>query len=89
MSYWQGVGRAPNYSRSVEAASAVVNEAKQKLQETLKAEYPHGAHVRVIHHRGHFTGSVVGWDYDGSRVWVKNDRTEKTGKWWAAHVELA
>ncbi|MNL81919.1 hypothetical protein D3C87_2091630 [compost metagenome] len=46
------------------------------------------ARVRVTHHRGSFMGSVAGWDADGSRVAVLNDKSGKVGKWWSAHVEL-
>ena len=87
--HWFGVGRAPNFSRRVAQASEAVRLAQQNLQATLKHAYPEGRRVTVIHHRGHFSGHVVGWDYDGCRVAVKNERTLKVSKWWAAHVQLA
>lgn len=86
MSYWRGL--AEGYSRRVESASKAVSDAQEVLQEVLRLEYPLGAVVRVVHHRGSFFGRVVGWDYFGSRVKVENERSGKTSKWWAAHVEL-
>lgn len=86
MSYWEG--RAPRYSRMVEAANEAVNEANRRLRETLQREYPAGAAVRVVHDHGTFTGTVAGWDSYGARVSVRNDATGKSKKWWAAHVEL-
>ena len=85
MSYWEG--RAPGYSRAVEHASEVVREAEAALVETMLTEYPIGSRVRVVHHRGEYTGTVAGVDKFGIRVAVRNDRSGKTQKWWAAHVE--
>lgn len=88
-SYWRGgVGYAPRFSRSVARASQAVTEAEESLVEALKKAYPHGEAVYVIHHRGSFSGHVVGWDRRGARVVVKNARTGKEAKWWAAHVQL-
>lgn len=89
VSYWQGPGHAPNYSRAVESALADVRAAERALQEVLQSEYPTGADVTVIHHRGQYHGVVVGHDYSGARVAVKNNRTKKVTKWWAANVQLA
>jgi hypothetical protein len=87
-SYWFGIGHAPRFSRNVALASLKVDEAKEALHEALKQGYPEGSEVFVIHSRGCFTGFVVGWDTWGCRVAVKNARTLKTSKWWAAHVQL-
>lgn len=86
--YWFGVGHAPRFSRPVALASLAVDEAKNALLEALKQGYPDGREVFVIHSRGCFAGIVVGWDTWGCRVVVKNARTLKTSKWWAAHVQL-
>lgn len=88
MSNWQRSGHAEGYSRWVERASNAVREAQEALQEALREEYPLGAIVRVVHHRGSFFARVVGWDYFGARVKVENERSGKISKWWAAHVEL-
>lgn len=85
MSYWKGY--APGYSRSVERASEAVREAENALVAIMLREYPIGSHVRVVHHRGEYTGTVAGVDKFGVRVMVRNDRTGKVQKWWAAHVE--
>lgn len=86
--YWFGVGYAPHFSRPVAMAYEAAQQAQKKLQETLRTSYPMGARVTVIHHRGHFNGHVAGWDHYGCRVLVKNERTLKTSKWWAAHVQI-
>ncbi len=86
--YWLGVGLAPHFSRPVAAAYEAVRQAEEKLLEALRTAYPMGARVAVIHYRGHFNGHVVGWDRSGCRVLVKNERTLKTSKWWAAHVQI-
>lgn len=88
MSWPQGKGYAPRHSREVEKASEAMRSAEQTLREALQEAYPWGTPVRVIHHRGEFTGKVIGWDHQGSRVKVLNDRSEKAQKWWAVHVEL-
>ncbi len=85
MSYWDG--HAKGYSRKVEAANEAVKLAKENLLAMLEAEYPRGAHVQVVHHRGQFFGTVIGWDDFGARVAVLNNATGKYSKWWAAHVE--
>ncbi|MDP9917019.1 hypothetical protein J2W24_002670 [Variovorax boronicumulans] len=90
MSYWDlGAHGAANYSRDVEKASEAVRRAKSDLLEALRTAYPKDARVRVMHYRGSFMGSVAGWDADGSRVAVLNDKSGKVGRWWSAHVELA
>lgn len=90
MSYWDlGAHGAANYSRDVEQANERVRQAKADLLAALQKAYPMHARVRVAHYRGSFMGQVTGWDADGSRVLVLNDRSAKVGKWWAAHVELA
>lgn len=86
MSCWEGM--APGYSRAVEASAERVRRAEKVLQETLRREYPEGARVRVVHHRGEFYGRVSGWDYYGARVSVVNDHSGKESKWWAAYVEV-
>ena len=86
--YWFGVGQAPNFSRRVAQADEDVKRAEEKLTAALKHAYPLGEPVSVIHHRGHFTATVAGWDSCGCRVVVKNDATGKVSKWWAAHVQL-
>ncbi|MNV80561.1 hypothetical protein D3C71_1741730 [compost metagenome] len=89
MSYWDlGAHGAANYSRDVEKANELVRQAKADLLAALRKAYPMHARVRVTHHRGSFMGSVAGWDADGSRVAVLNDKSGKVGKWWSAHVEL-
>lgn len=89
MNHWNYRGRhAAGYSRAVEAASAAVYAARDQLTATLQREYPKGAQVRVTHHRGSFSGAVVGWDPDGTRASVRNNATGKVCKWWAVHVEL-
>lgn len=87
MSHWQGYGRAPGYSREVESANHAVREAEDHLRHVLQQEYPENCPVRVVHSRGQFRGKVIGWDVYGVRVIVRNDRTGKVNKWWAAHVE--
>lgn len=90
MSYWDlGSQGAATYSRDVEEASERVRQAKADLLAALQRAYPKDARVRVTHYRGSFMGQVTGWDADGARVSVLNDRSAKVGKWWAAHVELA
>ena len=87
--HWHGgVGYAPRFGRNTARAYVAMEAAQNALQATLKADYPLGARVDVIHHRGHFTGVVEGWDYYGARVLVRNDATQKASKWWAAHVQL-
>lgn len=85
-SYWEG--HAPGYSRAVERAALAVSAAEEALRSALEAAYPRDARVRVVHYGGSFTGTVDGWDRNGSRVYVRNDASGKTKKWWAAHVEL-
>lgn len=85
-SHWEKY--APGYSREVEQATAAVDKAEENLLAALRAAYPIGARVRVVHHRGEFMGVVSGYDTYGSRVRVMNCRSGKTAKWWAAHVEL-
>lgn len=85
MSYWHG--HAPNYSRRVEGAYEDSRNSIAALLQVLKSEYPKGAEVRVVHHRGEFTAHVTGWDTDGCRVHVRNVVTGKDSKWWAAQVE--
>lgn len=67
--YWAGY--APNYSREVEAAHEAVKVAEDRLRASLKASYPLGALVRVVHQRSggmySFYGNVAGWDRHGSR----------------------
>lgn len=87
--HWYGLGHAPRFSRCVARASRAVAEAQETLYAALQKGYPRGAEVYVIHHRGCFAGTVEGWDTFGTRVIVKNDRTGKVSKWWAAHVQLA
>lgn len=88
MSWPQGKGYAPRYSREVEQTSEALRSAARALRDALQEAYPWGARVRVIHHRGEFTGKVIGWDHQGSRVQVRNDHSTKAQKWWAVHVEL-
>ena len=85
MSYWAGYARG--YSRAVERANEAVHAAEKALVETMLREYPIDSAVRVVHHRGSYTGTVVGVDKFGVRIDVRDDRTGKTRKWWAAHVE--
>jgi len=85
---FQGAGYAPNYSISVEQASDAVHDAEVALLDALKRAYPLGTTVRVVHPRGSFMGEVDGWDHHGTQVAVRNFRSGKTNKWWAAHVEL-
>jgi hypothetical protein len=87
-SHWYGVGHAPRFSRCVARASQAVHDAEAALLAALEQGYPHGAAVYVIHSRGCFTGTVHSWDTYGCRVLVKNDRTQKVAKWWAAQVQL-
>ena len=81
-------GFAAGYSRKVEKAADAVYAAKKRLLMVLKAEYPMDQQVRVVHYRGEVFGVVVGWDYDGSRVLVRNHKSGKVNKWWSRHVEL-
>ena len=62
MSYWQGPGKAPKYSRAVERASNKVHAADNALTKALQAAYPMGCRVRVFHYRGSFRGRVRGWE---------------------------
>jgi hypothetical protein len=87
--HWRGIGTAPNCSVRVASAHEAIKDAQDRLLDALRAEYPRGKRVTVIHYRGHFCGYVVGWDTDGCRVVVKNERSLKVGKWWAAHVQLS
>lgn len=86
--HWLSPGHAPNFSREVAQASVGVKQANDALYAALQRGYPREREVYVVHHRGCFTGTVVGWDTFGVRVIVKNNVTGKTSKWWAAHVEL-
>lgn len=88
-SHWFGPGRAPHFNRQVAKAAQALKEAEQALEAALRLAYPPERRVAVIHGRGHFYGHVVGWDYWGCRVAVKNERTLKVSKWWAAHVQLS
>lgn len=88
MSYWQGKGRAPGYSQSVERANEGVHTATAALLTALQESYPVGHLVRVVHYRGQFEASVLGHDTNGARVIVRNTATGKSSKWWAAQVEL-
>ncbi|MFK2904549.1 hypothetical protein ISP17_11285 [Dyella ginsengisoli] len=85
MSYWNG--HAPNYSRRAAVAAHGVKEAEAALLKVLREEYPLGSRVRVVHYHGAFTATVTGWDTSGVRVAVRNARTGKDSKWWAAQVE--
>lgn len=87
--YWFGPGQAPGFDRAVAAAHEAVKRAEVVLQKALARGYPEGRHVTVIHSRGIFFGRVVGWDYHGCRVTVKNEVTGKVSKWWSAHVQLS
>lgn len=86
--YWLTSGTAPNFSREVARASETVRLAEGKLLAALRHQYPRGRRVQVVHGRGQFYGTVSGWDAQGSRVMVLNERTGKCCKWWAAHVQL-
>jgi len=81
-------GYAPNRSVACEQARRDVYEAERRLHDVLQIEYPRNAAVRVVHHRGEYTGIVVGWDSIGCRVEVENDATGARKKWWSRHVEL-
>lgn len=87
--HWFGPGMAPNFSRKVAQAAESVQIAQKNLMDALIHAYPEGRRVTVIHYRGQFYGHVTGWDHHGSRVCVKNERTQKLSMWWAAHVQLA
>lgn len=90
MSWEDYAGRcgATGYSRAVEQANDAVRAAQKNLQKVLETEYPEGAHVRVVHHRGSFYGNVTSHDHFGARVEVENSRSGKKAKWWAAQVEV-
>ena len=87
-SHWLFPGHAPNFSRKVARCEAGVDRAKSLLRRMLQQEYPMDHPVKVVHHRGYFFGRVAGWDVHGTRVLVRNDRTGKESKWWAAQVQL-
>lgn len=78
---------APNYSRPTDDAIAAVREAESRLVAVLAAEYPQGAPVRVVHHRGVFYGTVVSVERLGTRVVVRNEGSGKISRWWHRHVE--
>lgn len=84
---WNPGAYATWQNKNVEDACDAVVVAKNSLADALAAAYPHGTAVEVVHHRGRFTGTVVGWDDEGSRVVVKNDRSGRVAKWWSAHVQ--
>lgn len=88
MTYWQGPGTAPGYSREVEMAHEALQAARGQLLLALRESYPVGSPVRVVHYRGSFYGAVLGHDAEGSRVVVKNSISGKASKWWAAQVEV-
>lgn len=88
MSYWQGKGSAPGYSREVEGALTAVRAAEGALLAAMQNAYPKDAVVRVVHYRGQFFATVLGHDPVGARICVRNNHTGKTSKWWAAHVEV-
>lgn len=88
MSYWQGQGSAPGYSREVEDALTAVRAAEGALLAAMQNAYPKDAVVRVVHYRGQFLATVLGHDPVGARICVRNNHTGKTSKWWAAHVEV-
>lgn len=82
-------GEAPNHSELVAAKLRGLYQAQTALAQALEAEYPKGAAVRVVHYRGEFNGTVHHHDrFGGCRVWVKNDKTGKVGKWSYSCVEL-
>lgn len=82
-------GKAPTYSRKVEAACLALKESAKALLETLKSEYPIGARVRVHHPRGFFYATVVGHSVRGEKVIVVNINSDKQSGRWVADVELA
>jgi hypothetical protein len=85
---WGGrEGYAERQSRDVELACRAVIAAKASLFDALKAAYPEGCWVEVVHHRGRFFGIVTGWDAEGSRIAVRNERSQKVNTWWSAHVQ--
>lgn len=88
MTYWQGIASAPGYSREVEEASDAVRTAEAALLASLQKEYPKDSVVRVVHYRGQFFATVLGHDHYGARVYVRNNSTGKTSRWWAARVEV-
>lgn len=85
---WRGFGRAPGCSPRAAQASEALHAAAGRLFDVLRDEYPMGGLVEVVHRRGAFRGRVTGWAVDGCSVGVKNERTGKTAKWWAAQVQL-
>jgi len=80
-------GYAERQSKEVEQAYRAVIAAKASLVDALRSVYPEGCWVEVVHHRGRFFGIVTGWDAEGSRVAVRNERSHKVCKWWSAHVQ--
>ncbi|WP_273767351.1 hypothetical protein [Aeromonas hydrophila] len=76
------VGRA-----RVRIARSALQNAEQRLLETLRSEYPINAEVEVIHSRGSFSGKVVGWNLEGTRVSVYNLASGKTKDWWFENVQ--
>ena len=76
------------FSRMVADAVNNLSEVQQLLQEQLESEYPIDALVRVIHSQGEYLGRVIGHDWHGSRVGIKNLKTEKILYRWFREVEL-
>jgi hypothetical protein len=80
--------REVNFSKNVEKASDAVHAATGDLKMALQRAYPLGEFVRVIHHRGEYTGVVVGHDEHGARVVIENDESGKVSRRWFREVEM-
>ncbi len=80
--------REVRFSKNVEAAANAVNSARDDLVRALRRAYPLGEPVRVIHHRGEYTGIVMGHDAHGARVVIENDATGKTSRRYFREVEM-
>ena len=79
--------REARFSKNVKKASFAVHRAREELKAALQRAYPLGDFVRVIHHRGEYTGVVVGHDEHGARVAIKNDVSGKVSRRWYREVE--
>jgi hypothetical protein len=80
--------REARFSKNVEKASDAVHAARDDLKRALQRAYPLGEFVRVIHHRGEYTGVVIGHNEHGARVVIENDESGKVSRRYFRDVEM-
>lgn len=70
-------------------AYAAVRKAEAALTLALQNAYPLNSTVEVNSHNNVcFRGEVVGHDFFGARLLVRNFKSGKTNKWWSARATL-